>query len=146
MSLYNHIIQSGIVRDIKNIVSGRPINTFDNNLIFSSTELDNNQMTQEEVNIAPHLIKISSNNRLITLDTVTLKEYFDNLLPKHLNIGVIMGSFQLIKRDFKESKYAKRKENTLGNGLKLNIALDLDIDSEFYLKERRSNKKEFINF
>jgi len=146
VSLYNHIIQSGIVRDIKNIVSGRPINTFDNNLIFSSTELDNNQMTQEEVNIAPHLIKISSNNRLITLDTVTLKEYFDNLLPKHLNIGVIMGSFQLIKRDFKESKYAKRKENTLGNGLKLNIALDLDIDSEFYLKERRSNKKEFYKF
>lgn len=146
VSLYNQIIQSGIVRDIKSIVSGRPINTFDNNLIFSSTELDNNQMTQEEVNIAPHLIKISSSNRLITLDTVTLKEYFDNLLPQHLNIGVVIGSFQLIKRDFKESKYAKCKENTLGNGLKLNISLDLDINSEFYLEEQRRNKKEFYKF
>ena len=106
VSLYNQIIQSGIVRDIRSIVSGRPINTFDNNLIFSSAELDNNNTTQEEVNIAPHLIKISSSNRLITLDTVSLKEYFDNLLPQHLNIGFIIGSFQLIKRDIKESKYA----------------------------------------
>lgn len=146
VSLYNQIIQSGIVNDIRSIVSGRPINTFDNNLIFSSAELDNNNTTQEEVNIAPHLIKISSSNRLITLDTVSLKEYFDNLLPQHLNIGFIIGSFQLIKRGLKESKYAKHEENILGNGLKLSITIDLDVDSEFYLKEQRSNKKEFYKF
>lgn len=108
--------------------------------------LDNNQMNQEEVNIAPHLIKISSGNRLITLDTVTFKEYFDNLLPKHLNIGIIIGSFQLIKSGLKESKYARYRENTLGNGLRFNTTLNLDVNSEFYLEIQGKNGQEFYKF
>jgi len=84
---YQEIITAGLVNNLQKIFAGYPISSFDTNLIFNVKHLDSERFYTEEVRIKPYSIEIANANSLITIDMVSLKEHFSNVLPEVVPIG-----------------------------------------------------------
>ncbi len=131
---YQEIITAGLINNLQKIFAGYPISFFDINLIFNIKPLNSQRFDTEEVRIKPHSIEIANANNLITIDMVSLKEYFSNVLPSYIHSEINLGNVQLLNSDFIDNTYTNHTKHKLRKDLELGVILSIDKKSSFYLE------------
>ena len=142
---YQEIITAGLVNNLQKIFAGYPISSFDNNLIFNIKPLDSQRFYKDEVRIKPYSIEIANASSLITIDMVSLKEYFSNVLPPYIHSKINLGNIQLLNSDIIDDTYANHVKHKLGKDLELGVILSIDKKSSFYLEINRKTKHSIQN-
>lgn len=142
---YQEIITAGLVNNLQRILAGYPISSFDTNLIFNIKPLDSQRFYKEELRIKPYSIEIANANSLITIDMVSLKEYFSNVLPPYIHSKINLGNVQLLNSDIVDNTYANHIKHKLGKDLELGVILSIDTKSSFYLEINRKTARSIQN-
>lgn len=143
-NIYNKMIDSGLVRNLKKVISGEESYAFDTNLIFTvkPMELINNQ--SEHARISPYSIEINNLKNSISIDIISLKEYFQNTLPPYFNYKMRLVESVIMPNDFTNSPYKTSFGYNLGNNLSLNITFE--IDQAFYSEKLQEVRGEQFYF
>ena len=124
--IYNKIIDLGLVYNLKKIISGQEFCAFTANLIFDVQPISLIDSHNENIKITPYSIEINNKENHISIDIISLKEYFQNTLPSYFNYKIKLDEYLITEKDFVNSSYKTAMKYDLENGMTLNITLDID--------------------
>ena len=124
--IYNKIMDLGLVYNLKKIISGQEFCAFTANLIFDVQPISLIDSHNENIKITPYSIEINNKKNHISIDIISLKEYFQNTLPSYFNYKIKLDEYLITEKDFVNSPYKTAMKYDLENGMTLNITLDID--------------------
>ncbi len=124
--IYNKIIDLGLVYNLKKIISGQEFCAFTANLIFDAQPINSIDSHHENIKITPYSIEIHNKENHISIDIISLKEYFQNTLPPYFDYKIKLNEYLIIKKSFANSLYKTPIKYDLENGMTLNVILDID--------------------
>jgi hypothetical protein len=114
------------VYNLKKIISGQEFCAFTANLIFDVQPISLIDSHNENIKITPYSIEINNKENHISIDIISLKEYFQNTLPSYFNYQIKLDEYLITEKDFVNSSYKTAMKYDLENGMTLNITLDID--------------------
>lgn len=144
LNLYDKIIKAGFIEPLQQTMAGYPTTSFSKEIIFKTEPNLHNTHIQNTTKITPYSVELFYATHKVILDIVSVKEYFDNILPQHIEYSILFASTAIVLNESRGSTYINKSTYVIGDEISLDI--ELLVTKNHLLKYERSIRSSLYIF